>query len=71
MVRVAPSLQEGDGLTRLLGVVKGPEGTPYECGTFYIQIDIPEGYPWVPPNMRFLTKVTKGQYPGARCGTLT
>ena len=58
LLMVSPGLQVGDDLTRLLGVVKGPEGTPYEGGTFHIKIDIPEGYPWLPPNMGFLTKVT-------------
>jgi len=39
------------------GVIAGPQGTPYQGGTFYVDIDIPKNYPFVPPKMRFETKV--------------
>lgn len=39
------------------GWIKGPEGSPYEGGKFYIDIVIPEGYPFTPPICKFLTKV--------------
>merc|ERR1711982_244404 len=34
----------------------GPEGTPYEGGTYKLELFLPEGYPMEPPKVRFLTK---------------
>jgi ubiquitin-protein ligase len=39
------------------GTIAGPQGTPYQGGTFYVDIEIPKNYPFVPPKMRFETKV--------------
>lgn len=47
----------GENLTHLKGVFKGPEGTPYEGGTFVIDIHIPSNYPFQPPKMKFDTRV--------------
>jgi len=47
----------GDSMTHLLGVINGPEGTPYEGGVFQVDIEIPSEYPFSPPKMRFLTKL--------------
>lgn len=33
------------------------QGTPFEGGTFVINIDIPTGYPFEPPKMKFITKI--------------
>ncbi|KAL6494407.1 Ubiquitin-conjugating enzyme E2 27 [Orobanche gracilis] len=44
-------------LVNLLGTIPGPQGTPYEGGTFKIDITLPDGYPFEPPRMRFATKV--------------
>ncbi|XP_057767564.1 ubiquitin-conjugating enzyme E2 27 [Salvia miltiorrhiza] len=44
-------------LAFLLGTIPGPLGTPYEGGTFKIDITLPDGYPFEPPKMRFATKV--------------
>ena len=38
-------------------VIFGPEGTPYENGLFRLSIDIPGKYPFVPPLIKFITKV--------------
>jgi ubiquitin-conjugating enzyme (huntingtin interacting protein 2) len=46
-----------DDLTHLRGSFHGPPGTPYEGGTFLVDIKIPNEYPFRPPNMRFETKV--------------
>ena len=46
-----------DDLTHLIGVFKGPPGTPYEGGNFHIDIHIPSEYPFKPPQMRFITKI--------------
>ncbi|PSR95963.1 Ubiquitin-conjugating enzyme like [Actinidia chinensis var. chinensis] len=48
---------KGDRLTHLTGTIPGPLGTPYESGTFNIDIVLPDGYPFEPPRMQFATKV--------------
>jgi ubiquitin-conjugating enzyme (huntingtin interacting protein 2) len=48
---------DGDDLTHLKGSFKGPPGTPYEGGTYSIDVRIPGEYPFRPPTMRFDTKV--------------
>ncbi|XP_071711126.1 ubiquitin-conjugating enzyme E2 27-like [Rutidosis leptorrhynchoides] len=48
---------KSDDLTKLSGIIPGPIGTPYEGGTFNIDIDLPGGYPFEPPRMKFATKV--------------
>nr|XP_043616574.1 ubiquitin-conjugating enzyme E2 27 [Erigeron canadensis] len=48
---------KSDNLTNLIGAIPGPIGTPYEGGTFKIDIDLPGGYPFEPPRMKFATKV--------------
>lgn len=47
----------GDQINRWRGEILGPEGTPYEGGTFVVDIELPEDYPFAPPKMRFNTKV--------------
>ena len=46
-----------DDLTHLRGSFNGPPGTPYEGGTYIIDIRIPNEYPFRPPVMKFETKV--------------
>lgn len=41
----------------LEGTLMGPDSTPYNGGTFIIDIVIPEGYPFEPPKMKFVTKI--------------
>ena len=41
----------------LEGTITGPEGTPYEGGTYQIAISIPRGYPFEPPKMKLMTKI--------------
>ncbi|KAM7480190.1 hypothetical protein LguiA_028403 [Lonicera macranthoides] len=53
-IRVNP---KSDNLTHLFGAIPGPIGTPYEGGTFNIDIVLPDGYPFEPPRMQFATKV--------------
>ncbi|KAJ6970837.1 hypothetical protein NC653_035191 [Populus alba x Populus x berolinensis] len=53
-IKVAP---KSDNLGRLTGTIPGPIGTPYEGGTFQIDITLPDGYPFEPPKMQFATKV--------------
>lgn len=46
-----------DSLTNLKGSFPGPPGTPYEGGTYEVQITIPNEYPFKPPVMKFSTKI--------------
>lgn len=48
---------KNDDLKVLEAQVIGPEGTPYENGLFKLEISIPEKYPFVPPSIKFVTKV--------------
>ncbi|CAO1635351.1 unnamed protein product [Parajaminaea phylloscopi] len=41
----------------LVGTFPGPEGSPYERGIFDVDIEIPDGYPFQPLKMKFITKV--------------
>lgn len=46
-----------EDITHLRGSFSGPPGTPYEGGTYKIDIKIPTDYPFRPPVMKFETKV--------------
>ena len=46
-----------DDITHLRGTFPGPPGTPYEGGTYAVDIKIPTDYPFRPPVMKFQTKV--------------
>ena len=48
-----------DDLTELAGTIKGPPDTPYEGGTYRLEIKIPDTYPFNPPRVRFITKVVE------------
>jgi ubiquitin-protein ligase len=39
------------------GHLKGPSDTPYEGGAFVVDIVLPNEYPFMPPKMKFDTKV--------------
>ncbi|KAL8945776.1 MAG: hypothetical protein Q9222_007730 [Ikaeria aurantiellina] len=53
----ASPIGNGDDLTHLKGSFKGPPGTPYEGGTYTIDVRIPSDYPFKPPIMKFDTKM--------------
>ncbi|XP_031495747.1 protein PEROXIN-4 [Nymphaea colorata] len=38
-------------------LIKGPSETPYEGGVFQLAFSVPEQYPLLPPQVRFLTKI--------------
>ncbi len=47
-----------DGNTREFKVtLEGPAETPYHTGVFSLELYLPDGYPMVPPKVRFLTKI--------------
>ena len=55
MFYLAPD--EGEDPYKWYCLLKGPEGSPYEDGTFKVKIEIPEGYPVHPPKVEFMTKI--------------
>ena len=52
----AGPIDEND-LTKWKGRVEGPKGTPFEGGYFHFKINIPENYPFEPPEVKMVTKV--------------
>ncbi|CAL6371844.1 unnamed protein product [Bathycoccus prasinos] len=48
----------GDSLAHMRGTITGPSETPYQGGTFLVDIHITNSYPFEPPKMKFLTKWT-------------
>ena len=52
----AEPIDEND-LTKWKGRVEGAKGTPFEGGYFHFKINIPENYPFEPPEVKMVTKV--------------
>jgi ubiquitin-conjugating enzyme (huntingtin interacting protein 2) len=50
-------LKDGSDIMHLRGSFSGPPDTPYAGGTYDIGIELPDNYPFVPPKMRFETRV--------------
>ncbi|CAK0784669.1 hypothetical protein CVIRNUC_007873 [Coccomyxa viridis] len=48
---------KGNSLQRLTGFVEGPRDTAYDGGLFVVDITLEDQYPFVPPKMRFRSKV--------------
>lgn len=48
---------KGDSVRHMIGSLKGPADTAYEGGLFFVDIELDDQYPFVPPKMRFITKV--------------
>jgi Ubiquitin-protein ligase len=38
-------------------LLQGPQGTPYEGGTFLVKMKFPDNYPFKPPKATFATKI--------------
>ena len=51
------------------GTIKGPVSSPYEGGTFSIDIVLPKEYPFVPPKMKFSTKIWHPNI-SSQCGAI-
>jgi ubiquitin-conjugating enzyme (huntingtin interacting protein 2) len=54
---VVETAGNGEDITHLTGQFRGPPDTPYEGGTYFVDIWIPNEYPFRPPNMKFITKI--------------
>ena len=50
-------LLDTNNMMHLRGWFAGPPDSPYSGGTFHIDIQLPENYPFVPPKMKFETRV--------------
>ncbi|TQV95549.1 ubiquitin-conjugating enzyme E2-24 kDa [Cordyceps javanica] len=48
---------DGVSLRSLVGMFPAPPDTPYAGGTYEVEVDIPDTYPFKPPKMRFKTKI--------------
>ncbi|CAM9234650.1 unnamed protein product [Pylaiella littoralis] len=46
-----------DNLRYFNVVITGPEQSPYENGSFKLELFLPSDYPMAPPKVRFLTKI--------------
>jgi ubiquitin-conjugating enzyme E2 N len=46
-----------DNLRHFAVIITGPATSPYENGTFNLELFLPDNYPMVPPKVRFLTKI--------------
>eukprot|EP01018_Ginkgo_biloba_P001437 Gb_23918 [translate_table: standard] len=44
-------------ITNVEAQIQGPEGTVYAKGIFKLQVQVPERYPFEPPNVRFVTPI--------------
>lgn len=44
-------------LSRLEAQIQGPDGTVYSKGIFKLEVEIPDRYPFEPPNVKFITPV--------------
>lgn len=54
---VYAALNDGVSMRKLTGTFPGPPGSPYAGGTFEVDIEIPDNYPFHSPNMRLKTKI--------------
>jgi ubiquitin-protein ligase len=59
-------------VARLIVLLAGPKGSPYEGGVFRLAVSVPSQYPLEPPKMKFESKifhpnVGRGHTPGAIC----
>ncbi|XP_071524680.1 ubiquitin-conjugating enzyme E2 T-like [Panulirus ornatus] len=48
---------EGDKMDVFSAVIVGDEDTVYAGGMFRLELEVPERYPFLPPKVRFLTKI--------------
>lgn len=44
-------------IQKIVASISNLENTPYEQGTYYLEVYIPMDYPFKPPKVKFLTKI--------------
>ena len=54
---VSVRLVDESSFSHMLGYIRGPSDTPYEGGTFEVDVRVTSAYPFEPPKMKFTTKV--------------
>ncbi|KAF3492267.1 ubiquitin-conjugating enzyme E2 4 [Arthroderma uncinatum] len=54
---VTVALADDSNLYKWNVQMQGPEGSPYEGGTFQINLSLPTDYPFKPPTVSFATKI--------------
>ncbi|KAL6071199.1 UBC core domain-containing protein [Balamuthia mandrillaris] len=47
----------GDSLYKWKAIITGPENTPYDKGSFQLELEMPPEYPFKAPKVKFLTKI--------------
>lgn len=57
MFALYPTDRNGGNLMHLSAWIAGPPDTAYEGGRFYLDIKIPNRYPFAPPEVKFVTKL--------------
>uniref|UniRef100_A0A7E4V698 UBC core domain-containing protein n=1 Tax=Panagrellus redivivus TaxID=6233 RepID=A0A7E4V698_PANRE len=55
-----------DDLLKWMVVIDGPEDTPYEGGTFFVDLQFPANYPFTSPSLHFRTRIF---HPNINCET--
>lgn len=53
----------GDSLSHMEGTIEGPKDTVYENGVFKLDIVLTESYPFEPPKVKFITRVSAATLP--------
>ncbi|KAK2630093.1 hypothetical protein QTJ16_000913 [Diplocarpon rosae] len=55
--KISCEAADGSDLSHLRAAFPGPPDTPYEGGTYLVNINIPNEYPFKPPIMKFITRL--------------
>ncbi|CAO3703447.1 unnamed protein product [Rhizopus stolonifer] len=56
-INIQVHIPNEDNIHHLLGSIQGPRDSPYEDGTFLLDINLHEEHPFQPPQIKFITKV--------------